>query len=323
MLCLAADKDGRILFGGDFTSVKGIPRFRITRVSADGVLDDTFNSGAGANSTVRSLVPLADGTVIAAGNFSVFNGFPQVGIARLARDGTLDPAFTSSVNGVVHRVVVQSDGRVVLGGGFTDVAGQSCNRLARLRADGTLDPSFDIGTGANDVIYSLALQSDQNLIIGGSFTTYGAFAHPGLARIVAADIAPGGVIEFVSSAFSVSEAAPNVTIQVRRSGDTSKSVTVNYGGANGTANAGDYTSPAGKLTFGVGSGSVFRNGAAGRYNPGDGEFFACRKRQPVANRAFAGWRPRGSQLQPFGVGGWCHLYCRRTGGWSDSHRRRI
>lgn len=250
--CLAADKDGRILLGGDFTFLNGTPRFRIARVSTDGALDDTFDSGAGANTTVRSLVPLADGTVIAAGNFSVFNGFPQVGVARLAPDGTLDPSFTSSVNGVVNRVVVQSDGRVILGGSFTEVAGQSRSRLARLRANGTLDPSFDVGTGANDQIYALALQSDQNLIIGGAFTTYGAFAHPGLARIVAADIAPGGVIDFVASAFSVSEAAPSVTIQVRRSGDTTKPVTVNYAGANGTANAGDYTAPSGKLTFGVG-----------------------------------------------------------------------
>lgn len=257
VVSLAADNTGRIFLGGDFTRVNGIPRFRIARISAEGAVDETFDSGAGANSTVRSLVPLAGGTVIVAGNFNIFNGVPQVGIARLVPDGTLDTTFASSVNGVVHRAVVQSDGRVIIGGSFTDIAGQSRNRLARLRADGSLDPSFDIGTGANDIIYALALQSDQNLIIGGAFTTYGAFAHPGLARIVAADIAPGGVIEFVALGYSVSEAAPNVPIQVRRTGDTTRSVTVNYGATSGTANAGDYTPPAGKLTFGVGETAKF------------------------------------------------------------------
>ena len=246
---LAVDKNGRILLGGDFSRVNGTPRIRIARVSADGALDGTFDSGAGADSPVRSLVPFSDGTVIVVGDFTMINGFPHVGIARLTPDGTWDPAFVASVNGSVRSAVVQSDGRIILGGSFTEVAGQSRSRLARLRSNGTLDPSFDVGAGANDAIYSLALQADENLIVGGAFTTYRNLAHSGLVRIVAAETAPGGVIEFIASAFSASEAAPNFMVQVRRSGDTSKSVSVTYSAANGTADAGDYTLPTGKLTF--------------------------------------------------------------------------
>ncbi len=49
------------------------------------------------------------------------------------------------------------------------------NRIARLNADGTLDTSFNssggVGLGGtNNVVYSIALQEDGKLVIGGAFT---------------------------------------------------------------------------------------------------------------------------------------------------------
>jgi hypothetical protein len=52
---LAVQSDGRVLIGGDFTTVNGVSRGRIARLNADGSLDTTFGNGlAGASGHVRS-----------------------------------------------------------------------------------------------------------------------------------------------------------------------------------------------------------------------------------------------------------------------------
>ena len=50
---LAVQADGKILVGGDFTTLGGQTRTNIARLNADGTLDSTFNSGA--NGVVISL----------------------------------------------------------------------------------------------------------------------------------------------------------------------------------------------------------------------------------------------------------------------------
>src|SRR5581483_12146120 len=47
--------DGKVLFGGDFTSVNGTPFNHIARVNSDGSLDLTFNSGSGADGVVYAI----------------------------------------------------------------------------------------------------------------------------------------------------------------------------------------------------------------------------------------------------------------------------
>jgi hypothetical protein len=39
---------------------------------------------------------------------------------------------------------------------------------AMLPSDGALDPTFDPGTGANDVVYTLAVQADGKVLMGAS-----------------------------------------------------------------------------------------------------------------------------------------------------------
>src|SRR5436309_14279415 len=43
---LAIQADGRIIFGGGFTSVSGQTRSRVARVNGDGTLESGFNPGA-------------------------------------------------------------------------------------------------------------------------------------------------------------------------------------------------------------------------------------------------------------------------------------
>jgi uncharacterized delta-60 repeat protein len=84
---VAVQRDGRVLIGGHFTEINGVPRNFIARLHADGSLDTTFQHGlAGANSGVESVVLQGDGNVLIGGFFSIVNGAPAASVARLWRN---------------------------------------------------------------------------------------------------------------------------------------------------------------------------------------------------------------------------------------------
>src|SRR5947209_4661169 len=95
-----------------------------------------------------------------------------------AADGTPDTTFTTNLgtgfNGAVNSVAVQGDGKMVLGGAFSTLNGITNNRLARVNTDGTPDTTFDssLGTGFNGTVYSVAVQANGEIVVGGDFTTF-------------------------------------------------------------------------------------------------------------------------------------------------------
>jgi len=185
---VALQADGKIVIGGNFTSVNGTARNRIARLNADGTLDTGFlAAGSGADSTVRKIAVQADNRILVAGSFANINGTARNSIARLNTDGSLDNSFLASgtgANGPVSTLAVQSDGKVLIGGDFTSFNGMSRNRFARLNSDGTLDTAFlSTGTGANDQVLALALQSDGKVLIGGAFTSVNNATRNRLARL--------------------------------------------------------------------------------------------------------------------------------------------
>ena len=152
-----------------------------------GDIDFLFSSSNSINSYVQALAVQPDGKVIIGGSFTTVNGAARARIARLYADGTTDASFMSGLsgaNGGVTSIALQSDGKVVIGGGFTTVNGVGRNRIARLNADGTLDGSFQNQlSGANNVINSIALQDDLQVLIGGSFTRINGVIRTNIARL--------------------------------------------------------------------------------------------------------------------------------------------
>jgi uncharacterized delta-60 repeat protein len=87
--------DGKILLGGDFTSVKGLTRNRFARIHPNGAVDIPFGPGAGADGTVYSIALMADSGIVLGGDFTTVNGFPRRGVALLNGDDTFKVRFTS------------------------------------------------------------------------------------------------------------------------------------------------------------------------------------------------------------------------------------
>ena len=181
---LALQADGKILVGGHFATLGGQTRNRIGRLNADGTLDGTFDPGADYD--VESLAVQADGTILVGGDFTTLGGQSCNYLGRLNAEGTLDSTFNPGANNLVSSLAVQANGKILLGGGFTTLGGQTRNRLGRLNADGTVDMGFNPGASGDSYhtyVYSLALQADGEILVGGSFTTLGGQTRNGIGRL--------------------------------------------------------------------------------------------------------------------------------------------
>jgi uncharacterized delta-60 repeat protein len=181
---LAVQADGKILVGGDFTTLGGggtgtTTRYYIGRLNADGSLDTSFNPGA--NSLVNAISVQADGKILVGGYFTTLGGggtgtTTRNYIGRLNADGSLDTSFNPGANWGVYALSVQADGKILVGGWFSTLGGGGTgtttrNRIGRLNADGSLDTSFN--PGANGTVHALAVQADGKILVGGAFTTLG------------------------------------------------------------------------------------------------------------------------------------------------------
>jgi len=81
---LSVQADGRVLVGGLFTTLGGVPRSSIARLNPDGTLDSTFNTALGGYEPSASALAIqADGKILVGGNFRTLGGQPRLGLGRL------------------------------------------------------------------------------------------------------------------------------------------------------------------------------------------------------------------------------------------------
>jgi uncharacterized delta-60 repeat protein len=177
------------LIGGEFSEFNGVPCNNIARLNSDGTVDPSFNSGTGVFGTVLSCVEQSDGKLIVSGAFSDYNGTPTNGIIRLNTDGTIDPSYNvgTGFDGYVYATVLLPNSKLLAVGQFTNYSGSNCNGIVRLNVDGTIDNTFSSGSGIGNVgfpsVYSLTVQADNKLLIGGDFTSYNGTSRNGVARL--------------------------------------------------------------------------------------------------------------------------------------------
>jgi uncharacterized delta-60 repeat protein len=171
---VAVQSDGKIIIGGHFTSYKENTETRIIRLNSDGSKDSTFNSGTGLNGLVNTIALQPDGKIILGGYFTSYQGITANRIIRLNNDGIIDTGFNSGTgfNKDVLSIALQTNGKIIVGGLFTTYQGVSENYIVSLNNDGTRDTSFDTGIGFDSGVNVVKIQSDEKIIVGGSFKSY-------------------------------------------------------------------------------------------------------------------------------------------------------
>ncbi len=182
---VALQPDGKILIGGSFYSVNGISRYGIARLNADGSVDTTFDAGRTVYYSYVYVMSLqSDGKILIGGDFTVTDK-NNMNIARLNSDGSLDESFNPGygANDEIYSIAVQPDGKILIAGYFTGFNAIPREHIARINADGSLDETFDTTSGTDRQIFSVALQSDGKILIGGKFTKFKDTDRKGIARL--------------------------------------------------------------------------------------------------------------------------------------------
>lgn len=173
---LALD-DGATIVGGSFTNAGGINGNRfLVRLLANGNVDTSWPAHAKVDGQIRSLFLQPDGKILVAGDFSSFDGNNSIkGIVRLNADGTRDTNFNPGTNNgnVIWKAITQSTGRIIAIGNFTTFGGQARPGIVALTSTGALDTSFSFGgSGPSLPPIKIDIQSDDRILLGGSFTQF-------------------------------------------------------------------------------------------------------------------------------------------------------
>ncbi len=145
--------DGKILIGGQFTTVGGVARANIARLNEDGSLDDSFVVGTGSNGIINAIALQSDGKVVIGGELSAYNGTLANRLTRVDAGGVLDPSFnigTGPNTGTISALKAQPDGKILVGGDFAQFNGQPGKWIVRLNPNGSRD-TFLEGTICNSL----------------------------------------------------------------------------------------------------------------------------------------------------------------------------
>jgi uncharacterized delta-60 repeat protein len=178
---------GQLLLGGTFTVYNGFSQGRIARVNFDGTLDTSFNTnGIGFNGFVEDTALTADGKIIAAGNFTTYNGVSRPRVARLNADGSLDTGFTYTYvepGTSLADVDVLSNGSVLVLYRAFSANTPTRRGVVKTFADGAVDAGFNVRFGTFGTVRKIFYQADGKILVGGEFDAVGVNLRQGVMRL--------------------------------------------------------------------------------------------------------------------------------------------
>lgn len=194
---IAIQQDGKILIGGYFTEVEGENRSQVARLNVDGSLDLSFVPGQLENTTfvdpsVRAIAvqPDTGGKILIGGMFRRLDGNSKPGLLRVNPDGSLDESFEfydACPHGSLNSLALQSDGKIIIGGLISCFS--PSRYVVRLNPNGSVDTSFH-DPGNTHIVLSVAVDSEDRIMVGGIFTFFGDEQRRNIARF-----SPDGVID--------------------------------------------------------------------------------------------------------------------------------
>jgi uncharacterized delta-60 repeat protein len=149
------------------------------------IINTTFVVGTGFDGQLIGLAIQSDGKVLCGGSFTTYDVTSSNYIIRLNTDGSVDTTFNigGGFDGAVYVMAVQTDGKILCGGAFTNYDGTSANKIIRLNSDGSIDGTFVYGSGFNAEPFTISIQTDGKILVGGVFTTYNGTGASAIIRL--------------------------------------------------------------------------------------------------------------------------------------------
>ena len=184
---------GRIAIGGDIPSFNDRPRPYLAILDQDGELIPDAIQAGGPNAPVNLLVPLPDGGLFVVGEFMQYDGLPVEGMVYTDENGQLVQSVSPTWRMPGERlscIVALGDGGMLVATALPNGPWWYTSRLLKLLPDGTLDEAFTPVEDIEGRVEAIAVTGDGRILIAGSFTTVGAFARRGVARLT-----PAGTVD--------------------------------------------------------------------------------------------------------------------------------
>lgn len=181
------ESSGKILVAGSFTNFDGQSVKCIVRLLPSGARDIVTPLTVDASlavTSIRAILPLADGKVMIGGSLASFNYVGSVdgfrsGLARLEATGSRDASFEPGAGahfaanrnslGSIFTLTAQPDGKFLAGGFFERWNGTSARNLVRLDSAGIADVSFT-GPVFDNIPQAVIVQPSGRIVVGGGFT---------------------------------------------------------------------------------------------------------------------------------------------------------
>lgn len=195
---MAIQNDGKILASGFLLNTDNRFQVAAARLNADGSIDNSFGANGQLvfnvgewNDFSEGLVLQADGKILIGGHKWITNAQQRhdLFVARLNTDGSFDTSYGNNgvatarlVDGANYSsdMVLQADEKPILVGSTT-FNGEYKMAMVRFDNDGNLDSTFGAAgdgmvsidnVGLEDYGRSVALQSDEKIILAGDFYTF-------------------------------------------------------------------------------------------------------------------------------------------------------
>jgi uncharacterized delta-60 repeat protein len=229
--------DGKILVGGPDG---------VRRLNANGSPDVTFQNATRPSGMVMAVLALPDGRAIVGGQTNFVFSRSSTSLMRLKADGSVDPTFISPVRGQVAFLRLDQKQRILLAAS----SGQNSVGFVRLKPDGSFDPTFDFQTAReNAPVDDVIFQQDGRMVIQKSMWMLDGITHTNsLARLYETNAT--SVIYSATKDPDQFESVTNLTVTLRRVGNTETPLTVNYRTEDETARAGvNYVAAQGTVNF--------------------------------------------------------------------------
>ena len=173
--CGALQADGKLLIGGDFTTVDGILIPYIARFNQDGSLDATFHQEFFTPHTFANITTISvqsDQRIVITGYPRCSSYCPTPTIARLNPDGSWDGSFIQLSASGISIALLQQDDKIVFLGSINLVNNTNpVGGIFRINSDGSYDSGFVAPTFHRRRFQCGLLQTNGQVLVGGYFAS--------------------------------------------------------------------------------------------------------------------------------------------------------
>ena len=173
----------------------GTYQYYLIRLNSDGTKDTEFNigtapwlNGFNEGGNLNNIELDADQKIFVSGVVASYNGISIRGFIKFNTNGTVDTSFIPDLGPELpyqgaNIIELNSDGKLYVGGDASERFGPTQGFLIRLNTNGSYDTSFDGGIRYNNAVSHIELDSDQKLLVSGTFTEFSGLTQSQLVRL--------------------------------------------------------------------------------------------------------------------------------------------